>query len=1027
MHTTRQASKSLDFVDSIILTIDANAIISFINQFGCQRLGFDSTDIIGKNWCDDFIPVEQRQLIKHFFERLIDQNQNQYHFFEHAVLTEVGEVKSFVWYYSQIKNSAGEIGGLLGIGNEKINCQNIIFSSPLPQLPSQNQNAAKRPATFSLNSNRTPPVNSDNTHFAPVELDQLIQRPAIELIRINQQLQQEIKTYQQTAAILNKRAHFDQLINTISTRFIHSGPEVIEKNIQKVLQALGEFSQSEYCSLYLSEEVGPSVKNTYQWNRKGITFSAELISNFVSHLPSKWLAQLNQCENIFVPNVTLLSPEPLPLKIILQANGIQAFYLVPLVIEKRRIGLLVLAALTTREDCSEEMVNLLRLAGDTLANAIQRTYSEQALRESERRFRIMADHIQDGLTIIENRKVTYVNRRACEIFGYSQTELAQMNIWDLIAPEEIPRIKNILNTALKQGQLPTELEFWIVKKSGERRYIHHRLSSSTTSPSMSNHYVVTTDITERKKTEEELLQYQEKLEKKVHERTTELQAANQKLQQEVNERKKTEIRLSEAHANLNATLNALPDILFEVDQHGCIYNFHASNPNDLYVPPDKFMGRRIPEILPATASKIIMKAIEQAAKTGNHLGACYSLNIHDQKKWFELSIARRMSANPNDMRLIVLCRNITNRKQVEEALQIKDFALKSSLNAVVFTDISGKLTYVNPTFCKLWGFESVGEALGKSFISFWHSKEKAMGIIQQIHETGSWMGELVAQKKDNTIFDTHVSANLILNQDGHPVSIMASFIDITQQKGLQAQLIRSERLAATGRLAASVAHEINSPLQAISIMLSVFRQKCGSDPELLNNIDLLDEAFVSIRNTVKSLLDLNRPGKERKQKLNLNSVIQNTSLLLRSYLKENQIQLRLELEPDIPQVFASPQQIGQVILNLLNNAIEALSVASMEALRQIGSQPDFGTILIKTHSKDNQIIMTVVDNGPGIDEEDLDFIFDPFYTSKKQMGMGVGLSICHKIIEDHQGYISVNNVPGGGACFTIVLPATDLI
>ena len=119
---------------------------------------------------------------------------------------------------------------------------------------------------------------------------------------------------------------------------------------------------------------------------------------------------------------------------------------------------------------------------------------------------------------------------------------------------------------------------------------------------------------------------------------------------------------------------------------------------------------------------------------------------------------------------------------------------------------------------------------------------------------------------------------------------------------------------------------------------------------------------------------------------------------------------------------ASPQQIGQVIMNLVNNAVESITNAPdiQEKLSQ--STPIGGEICIDTHNRKENIIITVKDNGPGISESDLEKIFDPFFTRKKTMGVGIGLSICHGIIEDHKGEMYANNVPQGGAVFTIRLP-----
>ena len=134
------------------------------------------------------------------------------------------------------------------------------------------------------------------------------------------------------------------------------------------------------------------------------------------------------------------------------------------------------------------------------------------------------------------------------------------------------------------------------------------------------------------------------------------------------------------------------------------------------------------------------------------------------------------------------------------------------------------------------------------------------------------------------------------------------------------------------------------------------------------------------------------------------------------------VNIKLNLAATTSKIIASPQQVGQMIMNLVNNAVEAIINAPdfKDKLRQPSSIG--GEIDIDTSCQDEEIIITVKDSGPGISDKDLEYIFDPFFTRKKKMGMGVGLSICHGIIEDHQGTIRANNSPAGGAVFTIRLP-----
>ncbi|MBU1626914.1 GAF domain-containing protein, partial [bacterium] len=274
--------------------------------------------------------------------------------------------------------------------------------------------------------------------------------------------------------------------------------------------------------------------------------------------------------------------------------------------------------------------------------------------------------------------------------------------------------------------------------------------------------------------------------------------------------------------------------------------------------------------------------------------------------------------------IVAVYRDRTEHKEAEEALIIKDSAIESSLNAIMLMDLDGKVTYANPACLNLVGYDQ-GEVLGRSIVDFLKPKERTISGLETLQQNGLWSGDLFVTRKDRQHIDIHVTANIVLDKDGKPICMMGSGIDTTKLKHLQTQLVRSERLAAVGQLAASIAHEINSPLQAISVILGTLSKKYKGDNALKTNIHLLSEAFKSIRNTVSNLLDLNRPGVEKNKSVNINRIIKNTLSLLHIFLMRKKIKVNLSLSHDIPDIMASPQQLGQVFVNLLNNSVEAMT------------------------------------------------------------------------------------------------------
>lgn len=374
-----------------------------------------------------------------------------------------------------------------------------------------------------------------------------------------------------------------------------------------------------------------------------------------------------------------------------------------------------------------------------------------------------------------------------------------------------------------------------------------------------------------------------------------------------------------------------------------------------------------------------------------------------------------------------LNKEIEERKQAEAMLKRSENTLKSIFKSapigigLVTNRIIG---WTNDQFQQMVGY-SQDELKGKNARILYKSDDEYERIgsemNSQLKKFGT--GTVESQFKRN---DGHMVDILLRSAPINPADFsegrIFTVMDITQTKLMQDQLIRSERLAATGQLAASVAHEINSPLQAVTVMLGTLKNNYSNDEALSSQLELLKGAFSSIRDTVKNLLDLNRPGKEVKQSTNVNRIIENNIDLFQPHFKKNKIKINLDLSSNIPNLNASPLQLNQCLLNLINNAVEAITGTSTPDNGSIAGIETGGEIMIKTNYGKGNIIIKISDTGPGIPEEELQYIFDPFFTRKKKMGTGVGLSICHRIIYDHGGFITGENLPQVGVVMTITLP-----
>jgi signal transduction histidine kinase/DNA-binding response OmpR family regulator len=224
----------------------------------------------------------------------------------------------------------------------------------------------------------------------------------------------------------------------------------------------------------------------------------------------------------------------------------------------------------------------------------------------------------------------------------------------------------------------------------------------------------------------------------------------------------------------------------------------------------------------------------------------------------------------------------------------------------------------------------------------------------------------------------------------------------------QAQLVQSEKMAAAGRLAASLAHEINNPLQAVHNCLILTRRFPLEAQEHADFLKLAEEEVERLIGIVQRILEFCRPSRGHCVSTDINALIEHVVALTQKKRQLSDVELHLDLAPDLPPVGVVADQIGQVILNLIVNAIEAML--------------DGGRLELISRQAGEWIEISVADDGPGLDQEQIEHLFEPFFTTKPA-GTGLGLAISFGIVERHGGTIQVASASGAGTTFTVRLPA----
>lgn len=236
--------------------------------------------------------------------------------------------------------------------------------------------------------------------------------------------------------------------------------------------------------------------------------------------------------------------------------------------------------------------------------------------------------------------------------------------------------------------------------------------------------------------------------------------------------------------------------------------------------------------------------------------------------------------------------------------------------------------------------------------------------------------------------------------------VLEIYFETRQQKAVA----RSERLAAVGELAASIAHEVRNPLAGIQGALEVLRKGMAADPSRREVMDEVMAQVVRLETLVRDLLTFAQPRPLSRQTVNLNDLVDRVVRFLQESLDRSGIRVRRDSQTPLPGISADPQQLEQVFLNLIENAVQAMEAG--------------GTLSVDTRESGDSLQVAFTDTGKGIPAGDLQRIFHPFFTTKHR-GSGLGLSIVQKIVEAHDGSVRVESEPGRGTRVTVLLPRRE--
>lgn len=364
--------------------------------------------------------------------------------------------------------------------------------------------------------------------------------------------------------------------------------------------------------------------------------------------------------------------------------------------------------------------------------------------------------------------------------------------------------------------------------------------------------------------------------------------------------------------------------------------------------------------------------------------------------------------------------NVLLQADVRREQAFRKDIMRSMASGLLAVDVSGRLLAMNAAAVKLTGFRP--EILkGKPLQGF---DPAGGGIALLLEKTlrarRPVLGvERVVLRADGSAFPASCTTSVLRNPNGEVYGAVVTFDDLTEHKSMEARIRALDRLAALGRFTAGIAHEIRNPLTGIGTGVQYLSRHLEGDVAQKQNLDFIESEIARLDRIVEDLFRVTHPYPLRKIPEGPQKLLERALRSLGELPEEAGVTVSFHLAPDLPAVPVDPDQIQQVFLNLLKNAVEAT--------------PRGGTVEIHGHSSSDEtrphLVLQIQDSGPGIDADSFTHLFEPFFTKGKPKGTGLGLYVSHGIVERHGGELLASNGSAGGAIFTLKLPLdnTDIV
>ena len=548
---------------------------------------------------------------------------------------------------------------------------------------------------------------------------------------------------------------FEALIMSISTQFINLPADKIDEGILKALRTIGEFAGIDRAYVFQIYDNGAIMDNTHEWCAEGIEPQIQRLKGLkVDSFP--WSAEkMRKLETVHVPLVSDLPAEAAAEKREWQLEGIQSLIFVPMVYRQSLVGFVGFDAVRERMTWSDDSIALLKLVGYIFVSALERKRVEEALKESEERYRSLVEFSPDMVTMTVDGKIAYANPAAAKLVGAEKPEdLVGRSPRDFIHPKYRDIVKERMRLMVEEGQIVPLIEEQFLRMDGT--WVDVEVAAMPVvykgKPSI---LAVMRDITARKKAED---------------------------------------ALKASEAELRALFSAMTDVILVLNSEGRYLEIAPTNPELLYRPSSEVLGKTLYEVFPKDEADYFLSVIHHALEKRETVQTEYEMKIGDREVWFSASVSPMLEDT-----VVWVARDITERKRTEEALKASEANHRAIFNAVndaifIHDMETGMILDVNNKMVEMYGYspeearEVDVEALSAGEPPY--SQEEALKWIRRAVKGKPQLFEWMAKDKSGRVF--WVEVNLKRASIGGQNRLLAVVRDISERKQAEEALQRSE-------------------------------------------------------------------------------------------------------------------------------------------------------------------------------------------------------------------------------------------